>query len=188
VPRRSCRRGRATPRPRSPSVWVSPRGCRCRSGESGSSSEVLTALRSGRGQVVRVVFSTADRGGQGAGVRAAGGERASLSHAGQALSSPAKRSRAGSSSESPGWRWLSADASHPWNYRSWTFPRDPRFRDRAGPILDLYEGRWEGELLEPGDFVVCADDKPSIQARARKDPSEPAKPGGDGQLRALLAN
>ena len=80
------------------------------------------------------------------------------------------------------WRWLSEDAIRPWNYRSWIFPRDPHFRQKAGPILDLYHGRWEGELLHPGDFVVCCDEKPSIQARARKHPSEAPKPGGDGQL------
>jgi hypothetical protein len=80
------------------------------------------------------------------------------------------------------WRWLSADAIRPWNYRSWIFPRDPQFRQKAGPILDLYEGRWEGQLLEPGDFVVCCDEKPSIQARARKHPTAAAEPGGDGQL------
>lgn len=80
------------------------------------------------------------------------------------------------------WRWLSADAIRPWNYRSWIFPRDPQFREKAGRILDLYEGRWEGQLLEPGDFVVCADEKPSIQARARIHPSDAAKPGGGGQL------
>jgi len=75
------------------------------------------------------------------------------------------------------WRWLSEDAIRPWNYRSWIFPRDPRFKEKAGPILDLYEGRWEGELLHPGDFVVCADEKPSIQARARKHPTLPARRG-----------
>jgi hypothetical protein len=80
------------------------------------------------------------------------------------------------------WRWLSADAIRPWSYRSWIFPRDPQFRDKAGRVLDLYEGRWEGQLLEPGDFVVCADEKPSIQARARVHPTAPAKPGGDGLL------
>jgi DDE superfamily endonuclease len=31
-------------------------------------------------------------------------------------------------------------------------------------------------------MVVCCDEKPSIQARARKHPSQGAKPGGDGQL------
>jgi hypothetical protein len=80
------------------------------------------------------------------------------------------------------WRWLAEDAIRPWNYRSWIFPRDPQFAEKAGRILDLYEGRWEGQLLEPGDLVVCADEKPSIQARARKHPSQPATPGGDGQL------
>jgi DDE superfamily endonuclease len=45
-------------------------------------------------------------------------------------------------------------------------------------VLDLYEGRWEGELLHPGDYVVCADEKPSIQARGRCHPTLPAAPGG----------
>ncbi len=63
------------------------------------------------------------------------------------------------------WRWLSEDAIKPWQHRSWIFPRDPQFTEKAGRILDLYAGRWEGELLHPGDYVVCADEKPSIQAR-----------------------
>jgi len=75
------------------------------------------------------------------------------------------------------WRWLSADAIKPWQHRSWIFPRDPRFAEKAGRVLDLYQGRWEGELLHPGDYVVCADEKPSIQARARKQPTLPARPG-----------
>jgi hypothetical protein len=78
------------------------------------------------------------------------------------------------------WRWLGEDAIRPWNYRSWIFPRDPNFARKAGPILDLYEGRWEGQLLEPADFVVCADEKPSIQARRRKAQTLPAA-RGDGQ-------
>jgi hypothetical protein len=78
------------------------------------------------------------------------------------------------------WRWLSEDAIRPWNYRSWIFRRDPHFAEKAGPILDLYEGRWEGEPLEPGDLVVCADEKPSIQARKRIADTLPAAPG-DGQ-------
>ena len=65
------------------------------------------------------------------------------------------------------WRWLSQHAIKPWQHRSWIFPRDPRFAERAGPILDLYQGRWQGELLHPGDYVICADEKPSIQARKR---------------------
>jgi hypothetical protein len=72
------------------------------------------------------------------------------------------------------WRWLSEDAIKPWQYRSWIFPRDPEFTAKAGRILDLYGGRWEGELLHPGDYVVCCDEKPSIQARHRKHPTLPA--------------
>jgi hypothetical protein len=75
------------------------------------------------------------------------------------------------------WRWLSQDAIKPWQHRSWIFPRDPRFAERAGPILDLYQGRWQGELLHPGDFVVCADEKPSIQARRRIAATRPARRG-----------
>jgi DDE superfamily endonuclease len=72
------------------------------------------------------------------------------------------------------WRWLSEDAIKPWQYRSWIFPRDPDFTAKAGRILDLYGGRWEGELLHPGDYVVCCDEKPSIQARHRKHATLPA--------------
>jgi hypothetical protein len=75
------------------------------------------------------------------------------------------------------WRWLSQDAIKPWQHRSWIFPRDPRFAERAGPILDLYQGRWQGELLHPGDYVVCADEKPSIQARRRIAATRPARRG-----------
>ena len=75
------------------------------------------------------------------------------------------------------WRWLSEDAIKPWQHRSWIFPRDPLFAERAGPILDLYAGRWQGERLHPGDYVVCADEKPSIQARRRTAATLPAAAG-----------
>jgi len=75
------------------------------------------------------------------------------------------------------WRWLSEDAIKPWQYRSWIFPRDPEFTTKAGRILDLYAGRWDGQLLHPGDYVMCCDEKPSIQARARKHTTLPAAPG-----------
>ena len=78
------------------------------------------------------------------------------------------------------WRWLSEEAIRPWNYRSWIFPRGPDFRVKAGRVLDPYEGRWQGERLHPGDFVICADEKPSIQARKRIAATLPAAPG-DGQ-------
>jgi transposase len=75
------------------------------------------------------------------------------------------------------WRWLSADAIRPWQHRSWVFPRDPDFAEKAGQVLDLYQRRFAGETLGEKDFVICADEKTSIQARARKHPTTPPAPG-----------
>jgi len=69
------------------------------------------------------------------------------------------------------WRWLSADALQPWRHRSWIFPRDPQFAEKAGPLLDLYAKTWDGVALGPDEFVISADEKPSLQARRRKHPS-----------------
>jgi len=66
------------------------------------------------------------------------------------------------------WRWLSQDTIKPWRYRSWIFPRDPEFSQKAGRVLDLYEGVWENQPLGPNDLVISADEKTSIQARKRK--------------------
>jgi len=66
------------------------------------------------------------------------------------------------------WRWLSADAIKPWFYRSWIFPRDADFAEKAAHVLDLYQGLWDGKRLAPNDYVICADEKTSIQARNRK--------------------
>jgi hypothetical protein len=75
------------------------------------------------------------------------------------------------------WRWLSQDALRPWRHRSWVFPRDPEFARKAGRLLDLYERRWHGVPLGPREYVVCADEKTSIQARRRTHPSRPPAPG-----------
>lgn len=75
------------------------------------------------------------------------------------------------------WRWLSQDALRPWRHRSWIFPRDPEFAAKAGRILDLYERRWQGLALGPRDYVLCADEKTSIQVRRRRHPSRPPGPG-----------
>lgn len=74
------------------------------------------------------------------------------------------------------WRWLDADAIRPWRFRSWIFPRDPDFEAKAGRVLDRYHGVWGGEPLGADASVSCADEKPSIQARCRTHPSEPAGP------------
>ena len=78
------------------------------------------------------------------------------------------------------WRYLAEDAIRPWAWRSWIFPRDPNFAEKAGRVLDLYERRWEGRLLHPGDYVISADEKSQLQALlGRHDPVAPA-PGRPG--------
>jgi len=52
-------------------------------------------------------------------------------------------------------------------------PRAPDFAAKAGVVLDLYERRFAGRPLEPGEFVVSADEKTSIQARCRCHPTLP---------------
>lgn len=75
------------------------------------------------------------------------------------------------------WRWLHEDAIRPWQHRCWIFPRDPDFEAKAGRILDLYAGEWDGRGLKDDEFVLSADEKTSIQARRRKHPSLPPRPG-----------
>jgi hypothetical protein len=75
------------------------------------------------------------------------------------------------------WRILDADAIKPWRYKYWSFPRDPHFVEKAGPMLDLYAGMWQGQPLGPKDHILSADEKTSIQARIRCHPSRPPAPG-----------
>jgi transposase len=79
--------------------------------------------------------------------------------------------------ESTLWRWLSEDAIRPWTHRSWIFPRDPAFEVKAGRVLDLYEGCWQGKPLTDADFVLSTDEKTSIQARRRCHRTLPPAPG-----------
>jgi hypothetical protein len=43
-------------------------------------------------------------------------------------------------------------------------------------VLSLYEGFWNDRPLGPGDYVISADEKTSIQARCRKHCSEGPAP------------
>jgi transposase len=70
-------------------------------------------------------------------------------------------------------RWLAADVLKPWQHRSWISIRDPNFAVTAARVLDLYAGIWDGKPLGPNDFVICADEKTSIQARCRCHPTVP---------------
>lgn len=62
-------------------------------------------------------------------------------------------------------RWLRADKLQPWRYRLWQHIHDPAaFLERAKPVLQLYANA--SSLLRQGTWVVCVDEKTSIQARA----------------------
>ena len=79
-------------------------------------------------------------------------------------------------SRSTVWRILDRDALRPWRHRSWITVRDPDFAAKAGRVLDLYAGWWEGRPLHPEDCVLSADEKTSIQARGRRAPTTPPGP------------
>ena len=81
-------------------------------------------------------------------------------------------------------RWLAGDALKPWQHRSWISVRDPGFAAKAARVLDLYAGTWDGEPLGENDYVICADEKTSIQARCRCHPTlPPGKARGPYPLR-----
>lgn len=80
------------------------------------------------------------------------------------------------------WRWLSEDAIRPWHHRSWIFPRDPDFANKAGRVLDLYAGTWEGQALGADEYVISADEKTSVQARRRKHRTTPPRPAFSMQV------
>jgi transposase-like protein len=77
-------------------------------------------------------------------------------------------------------RWLARDALKPWQHRSWISVRDPQFAVKAARVLDLYAGIWDSRPLGPDDYVICADEKTSIQARCRCHPTLPP-----GKARAM---
>lgn len=71
--------------------------------------------------------------------------------------------------------WLRQEKIKPWQVRSWQKSTDPRFLEKAVPILDLYEQA--KSLAEIGQIVVCADEKTSIQARKMLGGMSAASPG-----------
>ncbi len=78
--------------------------------------------------------------------------------------------------ESTLWRWFTEDAIRHWAHRTWIFPRDPAFERKAGRVLDLYQGDWEGKPLGDADCVLSTDEKTSIQARRRIHATLPPAP------------
>jgi hypothetical protein len=75
------------------------------------------------------------------------------------------------------WRILDTDAIKHWRYQYWIFPRDPKFSEKAGRVLDLYAGSWEGKPLGGRDYIISSDEKTSIQARIRCHATLPTGPG-----------
>lgn len=75
-------------------------------------------------------------------------------------------------------RWLAEDVLRPWRHQSWIFPRAADFELKAGRVLDLYHRLWEGAPLQADEYVISADEKTSLQPRARLHPSQPP---GSGQ-------
>ena len=74
-------------------------------------------------------------------------------------------------------RILDESSIKPWQYEHWIFPRAPDFFAKASVVLDLYEGRWQGDRLGLSDYVISSDEKTSIQARIRCHATLPPGPG-----------
>jgi len=69
-------------------------------------------------------------------------------------------------------RWLPAERIRPWRYRMWQHIQDPhRFLERARPVLQLYA--MAQALVQAGIWVVCVDEKTSIQAREAEQAPRP---------------
>jgi hypothetical protein len=85
-------------------------------------------------------------------------------------------------SRSTVWRILDEDAIKPWQYEHWIFPRAANFFEKAAVVLDLYQGYWEGERIDPFDAVISSDEKTSIQARIR---CHNTVPPGSGRPRRI---
>jgi DDE superfamily endonuclease len=75
------------------------------------------------------------------------------------------------------WRILDEDAIKPWQYEHWIFPRAANFFEKAAVVLDLYEGYWQGERVDPFDRILSSDEKTSIQARIRRHATLGPAPG-----------
>lgn len=73
-------------------------------------------------------------------------------------------------------RWLRADKIRPWRYHSWQHIHDPQqFLQRARPVLQLYMRAQA--LLREGIWLLCLDEKTSIQAREGEQAPRPARAG-----------
>jgi DDE superfamily endonuclease len=73
-------------------------------------------------------------------------------------------------------RWLKAERIRPWRYHQWQHLHDPeQFLQRARPVLQRYVQAQT--LLKQGIWLVCMDEKTSIQAREGEEVPRPANVG-----------
>src|SRR4051794_10474067 len=151
----------------------------CRSGDGDSASRASRDSRTGRARVARVVFPPE----QVAEVVAVACELPARHDRPLGRFSRTELHRlvieqgVSDASASTIGRWLHDRSIKPWQQRSWIFPRDTDFQPKAGRVLDLYARRFEGRLLHPGEYVICADEKSQLQALARRHETVPAAPG-----------
>ena len=80
------------------------------------------------------------------------------------------------------WRWLQDERLKPWRFHLWQHSRDPLFLERAKVVLGLYEQAVA--LLKAGIWLICVDEKTSLQARQGVDDPVPACPGAAVHLAA----
>lgn len=70
------------------------------------------------------------------------------------------------------WRWLKSERIKPWRFHAWMHCIDDNFVAKATPVLRLYaQAKF---LIKAGFWVVCVDEKTSIQARKGLHPNKPA--------------
>lgn len=73
-------------------------------------------------------------------------------------------------------RWLKEERIRPWRYHSWQHIQNPeKFLERARPVLQLYERA--RALRRRGTWLVCSDEKTSLQAREAEQAPRPAIAG-----------
>jgi hypothetical protein len=71
-------------------------------------------------------------------------------------------------------RWLQAEKLRPWRFRLWQHIQNgAAFLERARPVLQVYAQA--ATLLQAGTWVVCADEKTSIQAREAEQAPRPTR-------------
>jgi hypothetical protein len=174
--------------PRSPCAWTRLRGL-SGSGDDGSPSSAWMGLRTSSARVARAVFPPQ----QVAEVKAIACELPLVHGLPLSRFSRVELHRlvvergVTDASASTIWRWLHEDAIKPWQTRSWIFPRDRSFAEKAGRALDLYARIFEGKRLRPDEYVICADEKSQLQALGRRHETVPVRPGASGAGRVRVS-